>query len=288
MRYGDADAMRMALEQRLRNEAAATGVALLRLRKRVAFERFLARLAASPAEWVLKGAFALELRLGLQTRMTKDIDLARDEDEAAVTRDLTAAAALDLQDFFAFQVRRTPARPGRSARRSRRAARSGVPAMQARQPPRLALQRLAARSPDVLDLDGDIRPPTTTLATRRGCRRAPSQARTPARAKARSHCTNIVVALGTLEQHVEWRTALSETAKLESADPAPARHSGHARTARSASTCARSAAASRSHFSCRPTSLVRTKADSPYVSRFSANALSSRLVFNVRSSSVRF
>lgn len=109
MRYVDADAMRMALEQRLRNEAEARGVALQRLRKRVAFERFLARLARSPAEWVLKGAFALELRLGLQTRMTKDIDLARDDDEAAVTRDLVAAAAPDVDDFFAFRVRRTPA-----------------------------------------------------------------------------------------------------------------------------------------------------------------------------------
>ncbi|HKG39311.1 MAG TPA: nucleotidyl transferase AbiEii/AbiGii toxin family protein [Conexibacter sp.] len=109
MRYADGDGMRMALEQRLRNEAEARGVALLRLRKRVAFERFLARLASAPAEWVLKGAFALELRLGLQTRMTKDIDLARDDDEAAVTRDLVAAAALDAGDFFTFRVRRTPA-----------------------------------------------------------------------------------------------------------------------------------------------------------------------------------
>jgi hypothetical protein len=109
MRYADADAMRMALEQRLRNEAGATGVALIRLRKRVAFERFLARLAASPAEWVLKGAFALELRLGLRTRMTKDIDLARDDDDATVTRDLATAAAFDLGDFFGFRVRRTPA-----------------------------------------------------------------------------------------------------------------------------------------------------------------------------------
>lgn len=109
MRYADADAMRMALEQRLRNEVDATGVALMRLRKRVVFERFLARLAESPAEWVLKGAFALELRLGLRTRMTKDIDLARDEDEATVTRDLATAAALDLGDFFSFRVRRTPA-----------------------------------------------------------------------------------------------------------------------------------------------------------------------------------
>ena len=47
MRYADADAMRMALEQRLRNESATSGVALLRLRKRVAFERFLARLDPS-------------------------------------------------------------------------------------------------------------------------------------------------------------------------------------------------------------------------------------------------
>lgn len=109
MRYADADAMRMALEQRLRNEAEVRGVALIRLRKRVAFERFLARLAVAPAGWVLKGAFALELRLGLQTRMTKDIDLARDDDEAAVTRDLVAAAALDVDDFFTFRVRRTPA-----------------------------------------------------------------------------------------------------------------------------------------------------------------------------------
>ena len=63
MRYETAEAFRTALEQRLKNEAQATGIALLRLRKRVAFERFLARLATSASSgWVLKGAFALELR----------------------------------------------------------------------------------------------------------------------------------------------------------------------------------------------------------------------------------
>lgn len=72
MRYETAEAFRTALEQRLKNEAQATGVALLRLRKRVAFERFLARLAtAESSGWALKGAFALELRLGLRTRTTK-------------------------------------------------------------------------------------------------------------------------------------------------------------------------------------------------------------------------
>jgi predicted nucleotidyltransferase component of viral defense system len=110
VRYETAAAFRAALEQRLRNEADADGVALIRLRKRVAFERFLARLAASGSDgWVLKGAFALELRLGLRTRTTRDIDLGRDDDEEAATEHLNAAAAIGLDDFFDFEVRRVPA-----------------------------------------------------------------------------------------------------------------------------------------------------------------------------------
>lgn len=110
MRYETAGAFRAALEQRLRNEAESGGAALIRLRKRVAFERFLARLAASGSDgWVLKGAFALELRLGLRTRTTKDIDLGRDDDEEAATEHLNAAAGVSLDDFFDFEVRRTPA-----------------------------------------------------------------------------------------------------------------------------------------------------------------------------------
>jgi predicted nucleotidyltransferase component of viral defense system len=110
VRYKTAEAFRAALEQRLKNEADASGVALMRLRKRVPFERFLARLAASePSGWVLKGAFALELRLGLRTRTTKDIDLGRADDEEAATEHLNAAAGFDLGDFFDFEVRRTPA-----------------------------------------------------------------------------------------------------------------------------------------------------------------------------------
>ncbi len=110
MRYETAEAFRTALEQRLKNEAQATGIALIRLRKRVAFERFLARLATSASSgWVLKGAFALELRLGLRTRTTKDIDLGRTDDEEAATEHLNAATGVDLGDFFDFEVRRTPA-----------------------------------------------------------------------------------------------------------------------------------------------------------------------------------
>jgi predicted nucleotidyltransferase component of viral defense system len=110
VRYETAKAFRTALEQRLKNEAQATGIALIRLRKRVAFERFLARLATSESSgWVLKGAFALELRLGLRARTTKDIDLGRADDEEAATEHLDAATHIDLGDFFVFEVRRTPA-----------------------------------------------------------------------------------------------------------------------------------------------------------------------------------
>jgi len=110
MRYEHADAFRDALEQRLRNQAQTTGAAVMRLRKRVAFERYLARLAAAaPGRWTLKGAFALDLRLGLRTRTTKDVDLARTDDEQTANADLAAAASLDLGDFFAYRVRRTPA-----------------------------------------------------------------------------------------------------------------------------------------------------------------------------------
>lgn len=110
MRYRTPEAFRAALDHRLKNEATTAGVALMRLRKRVAFERFLARLSAAESEgWMLTGAFALDLRLGLGTRTTKDIDLARADDEDAATEHLSAAGAIDLDDFFDFEVRRAGA-----------------------------------------------------------------------------------------------------------------------------------------------------------------------------------
>ncbi|HEY5344063.1 MAG TPA: hypothetical protein VIJ66_10470 [Solirubrobacteraceae bacterium] len=64
MKYTSAAAFRQALEERLKNEAASTGLGLARLRKRVAFELFLRRLlVVAPDRWVLKGALALNFRL---------------------------------------------------------------------------------------------------------------------------------------------------------------------------------------------------------------------------------
>ncbi len=62
--YGSARAPRTALEHRLRTRAEATRIALDRLRRRVVFERVVARLeAAEPGRWVVKGGMALEVRL---------------------------------------------------------------------------------------------------------------------------------------------------------------------------------------------------------------------------------
>lgn len=108
MSYPDAASFRQALEQRLKNQAADTGLGLARLRKRVAFEAFLRRLLiAASGRWVLKGALALDFRLGTPTRPTKDIDLGRDDNEDAAVRDILSAQELVLDDFFTFAARRT-------------------------------------------------------------------------------------------------------------------------------------------------------------------------------------
>lgn len=109
MKYATPEAFRAGLDQRLRNEASSSGVPVMRLRKRVAFERFLARIVlADPQRMMLKGAFALELRLGEGTRTTKDIDLAGADDEKGATAILVAAQAIHLNDHFSFDVLRAP------------------------------------------------------------------------------------------------------------------------------------------------------------------------------------
>ena len=71
----DDQALRISIEQRLANLAAERKVSVDRLRRHFAFQRILVRLSADE-NWVLKGGFALEVRLGLDARATKDLDLA--------------------------------------------------------------------------------------------------------------------------------------------------------------------------------------------------------------------
>lgn len=83
MAYDSPAALRAALEQRLQTESQSTGVALNRLRRRVVFERIIARIdAAEPGRWVVKGGMALEVRMPDRARTTKDLDLGLRDDDA--------------------------------------------------------------------------------------------------------------------------------------------------------------------------------------------------------------
>lgn len=108
MRYATAGAFRTALERRLLTTCQQTGTSLVRLRKLVVFDRLMARLLiVAPDRWILKGALALDFRLGDTFRTTKDLDLARQDSEAAATADFFAAQTIDLGDYFSFVIEKT-------------------------------------------------------------------------------------------------------------------------------------------------------------------------------------
>ena len=75
-KYASAAAFRVALEDRLKTMAQEESLDLQRVRRQAAFDRLLCRLFARPdAPWLLKGGYAMELRLKT-ARTTRDIDLA--------------------------------------------------------------------------------------------------------------------------------------------------------------------------------------------------------------------
>lgn len=108
MKYQNAFDFRKALIDRLNREAREQGVDVNRLQKRLAFERFLARLFHTGLErWVLKGGYALELRLHDRARTTQDLDLSVPPPAPPdLLEDLQESAERDLGDFFEFRVGR--------------------------------------------------------------------------------------------------------------------------------------------------------------------------------------
>ncbi|HEY5475563.1 MAG TPA: nucleotidyl transferase AbiEii/AbiGii toxin family protein [Tepidiformaceae bacterium] len=108
MKYGSAATFRQALEDRLKERAGRDGARIARLRKQVAFDRLLARLASvAPGLWALKGGFALELRLADRARTTIDVDIAWSGHENELLDTLIDAATEDLGDFFSLSIERT-------------------------------------------------------------------------------------------------------------------------------------------------------------------------------------
>jgi hypothetical protein len=106
--YASGLALRTALEERLKQISRKEGIDLQRLRRQVAFDRFLARLfAVERRGWVLKGGYAMELRFQM-ARATRDLDFtvgAMPEGEGDVVLTLLQdAGSMDAGDHFAFRV----------------------------------------------------------------------------------------------------------------------------------------------------------------------------------------
>ena len=102
MKYSSARSFRQALEDHLRSNYARHRIP--RLRKMIAFERFMARL---DEHWILKGGYALQLRTD-KARTTQDVDLLVQhisEDQIAET--LLEAIRQDVGDYFEFFIERT-------------------------------------------------------------------------------------------------------------------------------------------------------------------------------------
>lgn len=110
--YNSAVSFRQALEGRLLNISKEKGVALERLRKHVAFDRFLARLFTGESHgssiWVLKGGYSMEIRYSYIARMTKDVDLSiphiKDPNPEKLQEMLIIATEKDLGDWFTFLI----------------------------------------------------------------------------------------------------------------------------------------------------------------------------------------
>jgi Nucleotidyl transferase AbiEii toxin, Type IV TA system len=110
-KYKTAKAFRVAITTRLKTLARTTGEPYPELYRRVAIDRFLARIDWS--KWTAKGGYILQRRLP-KARATKDIDLSTADtsfmiqDEKAQAAALTAAfqetAKVDTGDYFTFQI----------------------------------------------------------------------------------------------------------------------------------------------------------------------------------------
>ena len=113
-KYQTAGALLTALSDRLKQKSKKEGLDIQRLRRQVAFDRLLLRLfSKTPNPWVLKGGYAMELRMN-NPRATKDLDLTiKDKtlfsndlatQNSMILRALRSFAAIDLTDFFIFQI----------------------------------------------------------------------------------------------------------------------------------------------------------------------------------------
>ena len=108
MRYKDAAAFRMALDRRIIDDAGGNQLRTVWYRKRIAFDRILARLEiVAPGEFVLKGGLALHYRFGDHARNTYDMDFAV-QNIARMREVMHKLVNIELGDFFSLSVGKEP------------------------------------------------------------------------------------------------------------------------------------------------------------------------------------
>lgn len=112
-RYKTARAFKVAIADRITAFARSSGEPHQDLYRRIAIDRFLARIDWS--KWMAKGGYVLQRRLP-QARRTKDLDLSTFDSsfigidqtakEDALLEDLQLSARNDVDDYFQFEVSR--------------------------------------------------------------------------------------------------------------------------------------------------------------------------------------
>ena len=103
IRYQTPAAFRRALTDRLKGLAKKSRWTLPQLQRQIAYDRLLERLYMVNETWVVKGATALIAR-DIGVRGTIDVDVYREVSGEVAERDLRSAAALDLGDWFRFEL----------------------------------------------------------------------------------------------------------------------------------------------------------------------------------------
>lgn len=109
--FKTATAFRKSLESQLMKVSQGSNTDLQRLRRKVAFDRLLARFFSNSSNtWVLKGGYALEIRF-THARATKDIDLYipiqfyKTSEAEQLMIILQEASNVELGDYFTFSFR---------------------------------------------------------------------------------------------------------------------------------------------------------------------------------------
>lgn len=101
--YASPTAFRRALTDKLKALARESKWDLPQLQRQIAYDRLLQRLYLVDQGWVVKGATALLAR-DIGVRATVDIDVYRDAAQTVAEAELRQAAAMDIGDWFSFEI----------------------------------------------------------------------------------------------------------------------------------------------------------------------------------------